>query len=94
MARVWLHVAWLPAWSVAVQIMTLALLAKSEETETVPSALTVQPLQPVGHAHVTVALVHESEAVAETVIGPELQTAEASDIEHETTGGVVSTTLS
>jgi len=82
MDSVWLHVAWLPAWSVAVQMMTWPLFAKAEATDTEPSALTVQPLQPGGHAQVTVAAEQVSVAVAEMSILPELHVACAVDIEH------------
>jgi hypothetical protein len=92
-ASVSLHVAVLPAESVAVQIMTTPLLLKSDETDTLPSALTVQPLQPGGQAQATVAVVQVSEPVAETEMGPDSHAAEAAEMAHWTVGGVVSTTV-
>jgi hypothetical protein len=61
---------------------------------TEPSALTVQPVQPGGHAHVGVTGEHISVAVAETVSGEPSHVEEAAEIEHVIAGGVWSTTMS
>jgi len=88
-----LQVAELPAESVAVQTIVLPLLAKSAAIVTLPSALTVQPVQPAGQAHATVGVVQTSEPVAETVMGPELHCAVDAEMAHWMVGGVVSTTV-
>jgi len=95
MAMVSLQHAELPAWSVAVQTTTMPLLPKSALTETLPSALTVQPVAPAGQAQVGAIVPSQiSLAVAETVTGPELHCDEAAEMAHVIDGGVVSTTVS
>jgi len=50
--------------------------------DTLPSALTVQPLQPAGQAQTTVAAEQVSEAVAETEMGPDSHDAVAAEMAH------------
>jgi len=88
------HEAERPATSVAVQVMTTPLLDSSAAMVTEPSALTVQPVQPGGHAHVGVTGEHMSVAVAETVSGEPSHVEEAAEMEHVIAGGVWSTTVS
>jgi len=70
----------------------MPLLPKSALTDTLPSALTVQPVAPAGQAHEMVGVVQTSEPVAETVTGPALHCDEAAEMAHWMVGGVVSTT--
>jgi hypothetical protein len=89
-----LQVALLPALSVAVQTTTMPLLPSFAAIVRLPSAFTVQPVQPAGQAHATVAAEQVSVAVADTVKGAPLQASEVADMEQVTVGGVVSTTES
>jgi hypothetical protein len=49
---------------------------------TLPSALTVQPVQPAGQAQATVAAEQVSVAEADTLIGEEPHAAVAAEMEH------------
>ena len=60
----------------------MPLLDSSAAMDTLPSALTVQPVQPAGQAQATVAAEQVSVAEADTLIGEEPHAAVAAEMEH------------